>query len=61
MPEPLRIADADRGDSRMVEEMAALLVEGFREHWPRAWPDLESVLFGKPDILMARRLRKGDG
>ena len=25
-------------------EAAQLLVDGFREHWPTAWPDLESAL-----------------
>ena len=25
------------------EEAAQLLVDGFREHWPNAWPDLESA------------------
>jgi aminoglycoside 6'-N-acetyltransferase I len=31
LPEPAR------------EEAAQLLVDGFREHWPDAWPDLESA------------------
>lgn len=28
----------------MVRQVAALLVEAFREHWPGAWPDMESAL-----------------
>lgn len=28
----------------MVQQVAALLVEAFREHWPEAWPDMESAL-----------------
>ena len=39
----LRIADADPADEAMLERMAALLVEEFREHSP-AWPDLETAL-----------------
>lgn len=27
-----------------MRQAAALLVEGFREHWPDAWPDMESAL-----------------
>lgn len=26
-----------------MEEAAVLLLEGFRQHWPRAWPDLVSA------------------
>jgi aminoglycoside 6'-N-acetyltransferase I len=40
-PEPLRTADLDDG---LKERCAELLVEGFREDWPDAWPDLESAL-----------------
>lgn len=39
----LRIADADPADEAMLERMATLLVEEFREHSP-AWPDLETAL-----------------
>ena len=28
----------------MIEQAAALLVAGFREHWPDAWPDMASAL-----------------
>ncbi|HEX2204501.1 MAG TPA: GNAT family N-acetyltransferase [Longimicrobium sp.] len=38
-----RIADADPEDAGVLERMAALLVEEFREHSP-AWPDLETAL-----------------
>lgn len=27
-----------------IQEVAALLVEGFQEHWPDAWPTLDSAL-----------------
>jgi len=33
----------DPADKAAVERAAALLVEGFREHHPRAWPDLDSA------------------
>lgn len=41
LPEPLRIADLD-DDAR--ERCAELLVEGFRDDWSDAWPDLTSAL-----------------
>ncbi len=31
-------------DERVLDAAAALLVDGFREHWPEAWPDLEAAL-----------------
>lgn len=31
----------DRGD--LIEQVARMLVEGFKEHWPEAWPDMESA------------------
>ena len=37
--EPLRADDEDA-----LRQAAELLVDGFREDWPDAWPDLESAL-----------------
>ena len=31
----------DRND--LIEQIARMLVEGFKEHWPNAWPDMESA------------------
>jgi aminoglycoside 6'-N-acetyltransferase I len=38
-----RVLPLDRADTAAVERAAALLVEGFREHHPRAWPDLDAA------------------
>jgi aminoglycoside 6'-N-acetyltransferase I len=40
----MRICDLDPNDRRTIEQVAALLVEGFREHWPNAWPDIGSAI-----------------
>jgi len=40
----MRIIDLDPNDQWTIEEVAALLVEGFKDHWPRAWPDIASAL-----------------
>lgn len=40
----MRIETMDAGDAGLHAAAAELLVEGFREHWPAAWPDLGSAL-----------------
>jgi aminoglycoside 6'-N-acetyltransferase I len=40
----MQIVDLGAGDEARIQQVAALLVEGFREHWPDAWPDLDSAL-----------------
>jgi len=39
----MRIINLDPTDDRIVQQAAALLVQGFRDHWPAAWPDIESA------------------
>ena len=34
----MRIVDLDARNERAINEAAALLFDGFREHWPNAWP-----------------------
>lgn len=36
----MRISDLQPNDSVAVEQAAAALFAGFREHWPTAWPSL---------------------
>lgn len=43
MSDPMQIIDLDPEDKRVIEDAAALLVEGFKEHWPAAWPDLDAA------------------
>lgn len=38
-----RIDDLAAHDETTIDRIAAMLVESFREHWPDAWPDLESA------------------
>jgi aminoglycoside 6'-N-acetyltransferase I len=38
-----RVVPLDPADTAAVERAAALLVEGFREHHPRAWKDMEAA------------------
>jgi len=34
------ISDLRPDDAAAIEQAAQALVDGFREHWPTAWPDL---------------------
>ncbi|MEO6457029.1 MAG: GNAT family N-acetyltransferase [Chloroflexia bacterium] len=40
----MRIIDLTPDNEGLVRQVAALLVEAFREHWPDAWPDVGSAL-----------------
>ena len=31
------------GDADLIEQVARILVEGFKEHWPEAWPTVEDA------------------
>ena len=43
-PAGIRIEPLRADDEAALREAAELLVDGFREDWPDAWPDLESAL-----------------
>jgi len=40
----LYIRDLTRDDTDVIHQLARLLVEGFADHWPDAWPTLEAAL-----------------
>lgn len=40
----MRIIDLRPDDEAAIRQVAALLVEGFKEHWPNAWPDMQTAL-----------------
>ena len=39
-----RFTTLDPGDEEAVRQAAGLLVEGFRDDWPEAWPDMDAAL-----------------
>ncbi len=39
----MRIVDLQPEDESLIKQAAELLLASFREHWPEAWPDLESA------------------
>ena len=40
----IRIVDLRPDEEERIRQAAALLVESFREHWPKAWPNVKSAL-----------------
>jgi aminoglycoside 6'-N-acetyltransferase I len=40
----MKIVDLLPENEPAIRQVAMLLVEGFADHWPQAWPDLESAL-----------------
>lgn len=52
----MRIVDLSPDDDRAIRAVAALLVAGFAEHYPEAWPDLEAALEEVRESLSPDRL-----
>jgi aminoglycoside 6'-N-acetyltransferase I len=40
----MKIYDLKPGDEKALHQVAEILVAGFMDHWPNAWPDIESGL-----------------
>jgi len=43
-------------NAALAQQAASLLVEGFREHWPNAWPEIESALAEVREALSEGRV-----
>lgn len=41
---PLHIQDLSSDNQIAIEQVAILLVEGFKEHWPDAWPTFDAAV-----------------
>lgn len=52
----MRILDLRPHHSARIRQAAKLLVEGFREHWPEAWPDLDDALAEVIEALGENRI-----
>ncbi|NJK75671.1 MAG: GNAT family N-acetyltransferase [Oscillatoriales cyanobacterium RU_3_3] len=40
----VKITDLLASDEPKIQQVAQLIVEGFKDHWPDAWPDINSAL-----------------
>jgi aminoglycoside 6'-N-acetyltransferase I len=54
----MRIVNLTSDDEKIIQQTAALLVEGFRVHWPNAWPDLEDAIKEVHDSFQADRISR---
>jgi aminoglycoside 6'-N-acetyltransferase I len=54
----MRIIDLDPRDEESIQQVAALLVEGFREHWPDAWPDIDFAVKEVRESFGAERISR---
>ncbi len=52
----MEIVSLQRENRKHINQAAQLLVEGFRENWPEAWPDLPSALREVEECLGAERI-----
>ena len=52
------ISDLQADNQEFIQQTAQLLVEGFKTHWPNAWPDLESALEEVQDSFTEDRLSR---
>jgi aminoglycoside 6'-N-acetyltransferase I len=50
------ISDLDPGDEEAIRQAARLLVEGFRDDWPEAWPEMDAALEEVHECLGEGRL-----
>ncbi|HEY0128661.1 MAG TPA: GNAT family N-acetyltransferase, partial [Rubrobacteraceae bacterium] len=55
-PPRFSIADLDPGEAEAIRQAAELLVEGFREDWPDAWPTTEAALQEVRESLLEERI-----
>lgn len=51
-----RIIDLAPDNADGIQQAATLLTVGFREHWPNAWPDMESGLQEVHEMLAPERI-----
>jgi len=54
----MNIIDLQSNDQKKIKHVAVLLVEGFKVHWPNAWPDTESALEEVHDSFGPDRLSR---
>ena len=52
----MTIIDLRPDDETAIQQAAALLVEGFRQHWPDAWPGMDSALKEVREMIAADRI-----
>lgn len=54
----MRIIDLPASDQAIIIQTANLLVAGFKDHWPNAWPDMEAALEEVRESLEESRISR---
>ena len=54
----MQIVDFPADDAKVIHQTAVMLVEGFKDHWPHAWPDLDAALEEVQESLGAGRINR---
>ncbi len=54
----MRIVNLLPNDALLLHQCATLLVDGFRDHWPAAWPDMDAALAEVRECLAPGRIAR---
>lgn len=54
----MEIMDLCSDDTKLIQQTAALLTEGFKEHWPDAWANIDSALQEVQESFAANRISR---
>ena len=54
----MRIIDLRPDNQEAIRQAANLLVKGFKEHWPNAWPNMEAALAEVRESLQSHRISR---
>ena len=52
----MNIVSLQNDNEQLIQQAAQLLVNGFKEHWPEAWPTLEEGLEEVREMLQTERI-----
>jgi aminoglycoside 6'-N-acetyltransferase I len=52
----MKIVSLQLHDEHLIQQVAHLLVDAFREHWPDAWPTFEEALAEVHEMLETQRI-----
>jgi aminoglycoside 6'-N-acetyltransferase I len=55
----VKIISLASDQNQLIQQAAQLLVDGFKEHYPEAWPTLEDGLAEVHEMLAAERILRG--
>ena len=58
MRRSIQIVDLDPDDQQVLEQVAQLLYDGFKEHYPNAWPDLKAAVAEVTSSLVPGRISR---